>query len=294
MARGHFLLLALFLFCFACGDTAEEKFLECARRGDCAAITSSIRSGIDPNTKDRYGATALMEAARYNHLEILRTLLDSTADVNAHDAFSNTALLFATRQNNLDATRLLLERGAIPEPACLLHAAEKGNALVLAALIEHAPDSLCETGPRCLVLAALNNHIDTVNLLLDKGVNPNTPTTCLPAEIPLLAAALAGHADTAGALLEKGADINKNDRFGRTALMMASASGHADVAKLLLDNGADVNTQAEDGWTALKFAEDAGNADIVRLLLNYGADNHLQSISAADASTPSPHNPTNR
>jgi hypothetical protein len=48
MARGHFLWLVSLLCRLACGKTAEEKFLQCARHGDSAAIISYIVSGMDP------------------------------------------------------------------------------------------------------------------------------------------------------------------------------------------------------------------------------------------------------
>ena len=79
-----------------------------------------------------------------------------------------------------------------------------------------------------------------------------------------------------------GADVNKQKRDGRTALMSAVRCRVEHAAKminLLLDAGADVNTQDMDGMTALMFAASYGygyRKEIINLLVNAGADMEKQ------------------
>lgn len=73
-------------------------------------------------------------------------------------------------------------------------------------------------------------------------------------------------------LLNRGADINAQDEWGRTALMIAADGGYADTVKLLLDWEANVHLRDSNGNTALMRAAWKGHLDIVRALIDRGAD----------------------
>ena len=60
-----------------------------------------------------------------------------------------------------------------------------------------------------------------------------------------------GHHDCEKLLLEAGADVNAQDKDGRTALMMATRNGHDKCVELLIERGVDVNVKDNDGRTAL-------------------------------------------
>ena len=81
-------------------------------------------------------------------------------------------------------------------------------------------------------------------------------------------------------LLVAGANVNYQDDYGWTALMVASENGHIDIVRLLLEKGANVNYQsAIDNFTALMLASKKNHIDIVRLLLAYGANvNHQDEV----------------
>jgi hypothetical protein len=83
--------------------------------------------------------------------------------------------------------------------------------------------------------------------------------------------------ETVRAAIENGRDINEQDNYqGSTLLMEAVARGKEDIVEFLLDNGANVNIQDHDGVTALGYYKDAiykeGNLEkIVQMLLEVGA-----------------------
>lgn len=125
-------------------------------------------------------------------------------------------------------------------------------------------------GDPALVLAARFGQRDTVRLLLDQGVAPDSRDGL--GRTALIAAA--GEADSAitSLLLARGADVSAADPEGITALMHAAARGREDNVRLLLDAGADLNTYDGNGETALSAAIRFGRVRIVDYLLTRGAD----------------------
>ena len=73
-------------------------------------------------------------------------------------------------------------------------------------------------------------------------------------------------------LCMKGADINHENEYGNTALIVASSRGHPDVVRDLLARGADVNHASTVGYTSLLLASMQGHTEIVGMLLEKGAD----------------------
>jgi ankyrin repeat protein len=67
-------------------------------------------------------------------------------------------------------------------------------------------------------------------------------------------------------LLEAKADVDKKNRYGRTALYWAANKGHEAMVWLLLEAKADVDAKDKDGRTALYWAADKGHQAVVRLI----------------------------
>jgi ankyrin repeat protein len=111
---------------------------------------------------------------------------------------------------------------------------------IIALLINRSKDidKQNKKGITALMLAAEDNKLSTVKLLLEKNTNPN---------------------------LQKDID-------GATALMLASENGHTNVVIELLDKGADANLQKNDGTTPLMLAMHNKHHDIVSKLLSTGAE----------------------
>ena len=123
-----------------------------------------------------------------------------------------------------------------------------------------------------LISAALHGHNDVVQLLLDKGAEPNLSDQ--NGNTALLYAAFRGHLDVVQLLLNRGADVNMADYYGTTPLHWAAEIGHKHVVKLLLDRGAEPNKENRNGETPLIGAA-KGKKDIVQLLLDSGAEPNI-------------------
>ena len=92
-----------------------------------------------------------------------------------------------------------------------------------------------------------------------------------------------GNTEQVRELLDAGADIDIQDKFGRTALMLSAAYGRADTVKLLLDAGADIDRSNKYGWTALMQAAMWGHTGVMELLIQAGADVDIKDSDSRTA-----------
>jgi ankyrin repeat protein len=70
-----------------------------------------LNAGADPNRKDTYEGTPLMETARRD-TELMRSLLDKGANPNIYDDRGWSALLNAVETQNVEAINMLIGHGA--------------------------------------------------------------------------------------------------------------------------------------------------------------------------------------
>ena len=83
-------------------------------------------------------------------------------------------------------------------------------------------------------------------------------------------------------LLQKQASLllrQKDKRWNDTPLHKAASMGHAYVVQKLLDYGADIEDQQKEGKTALWLAVEHNREDVVRVLLKNGAQTFTQQLS---------------
>lgn len=71
-------------------------------------------------------------------------------------------------------------------------------------------------------------------------------------------------------------DINHQDAFGNTALMIAANNGQLDRVRELVEAKADVNLQDKYGQSALIYAAFGNYLDVVQYLLKHGANMDIQ------------------
>ena len=90
-------------------------------------------------------------------------------------------------------------------------------------------------------------------------------------------AAKKGYYNILKELLISGADVNFQDKGGRTALIWASYCGYRSLVEELLNHEADVNKSDNFGCTALSFAASNGYTEIVKDLLDHNADVNIQN-----------------
>lgn len=116
-------------------------------------------------------------------------------------------------------------------------------------------------GPNPIQLAALENNLEVLRLLVERGgkININRGQA-------LRLAAKNGNMEMVKYLLEEGADINLRWHKRNSAIMEAAKHGHIKIVKLLLQSRAYTKLRNEDGKIAMELAEDSGFQEIVYML----------------------------
>ncbi len=128
MKKRLFAASVLLLFLSACGSSSEdhreallelgvmwdgEGFLERAQQGDLAVLELFLKGGMDLETQDPSGTTALMYAALNGHGEVASLLIEEGAQVNAQDKLGRRALDYATVHPESGAFKILASAGAL-------------------------------------------------------------------------------------------------------------------------------------------------------------------------------------
>ena len=83
-----------------------------ARKSTPEVLALLIDNGAEVDEKNKFGETALMNAARWGHPLNAAFLIDAGADINAKTKSGETALEFATYSHHKEVVELLKMHGA--------------------------------------------------------------------------------------------------------------------------------------------------------------------------------------
>lgn len=122
----------------------EEELCFAATRGDVEAVKRLLKSGANPDGRDRFSGSALEAAATGGFTEIVSLLIHKGADVNSRGILGGTPLILAAAKGHLEVVAVLLEA----------HADVHARA---------------ETGVTALIGAKINGHKAVVELLKKAG-----------------------------------------------------------------------------------------------------------------------------
>jgi ankyrin repeat protein len=92
-------------------------FLAC--RGDVSGVEDLLDDGVDVNSIDLDGRTALHIAACEGHVDVVNLLLSRNANIDARDRWGSTAAADAKYYGHVEVFNILKARGA-KAPVCEL------------------------------------------------------------------------------------------------------------------------------------------------------------------------------
>jgi len=266
----------------AADGSDSTPLLLAASKGDLALVNRLLKTGANPNVRNKLNTTPLLEAAFQSNTEIIKALIEAGADPNLAGPDGQTPLMLIARGDNVAAAKLLLDKGADPraresqrEQTALMWAAANDQGPMARLLVERGAD----------VDAATATDLKTPLVSAEPRAQPRSPGGMTA----LMFAAREGCLECVQAIVEKGAKIDLADPEGVTPLIWAIWNTRFDVAKYLIEHGANVNRWDWWGRTPLYLAVDyvilphggrpdqpsldgALPIDIVRLLLDKGAD----------------------
>lgn len=215
------ILLNLFISVAAFGQAPEEarkelekkeipwsdnEFLARARTGDGKVLELFLLAGMNPDSSDSDGNTAMLLALMNGRADTVRMLLNAGAGVDAVTNTGLTALMVAASKGMVEVVHLLLDKGANVNAAA-------------------------RDGKMPLMFASAGGYAEIAALLIDKGAYINTINS--DGGTALIMAASGGRTEVVKMLLEKGADVSVKDNAGLTAQMWAESKRHTTVARLL-------------------------------------------------------------
>jgi ankyrin repeat protein len=94
------------------GYDMNREWQEANKHVDLEKVRALINEGVEVNSKDEHGQTALMNAAHAGQVELVRLLIELGADLNVTAKYSLSALMLSLIANHTDVARLLIEAGA--------------------------------------------------------------------------------------------------------------------------------------------------------------------------------------
>ena len=177
-----------------------------------AAIPAEEMNPDDPLAKAHAAAQAAQQRAAQAIASLLRR---STADTSR--------LREAAIKDHVDLIRTELERGE-GRPGFI-------DSQGVARPWTDLPDRF---GSTAVLLAARENSVESLRLLLSTNPPPNVNVRNAFGTTPLLAAATHGHSECVELLLHAGASLYARDSLGTNALIMACTNGHVKTVGILL------------------------------------------------------------
>ena len=244
------------------------------------------------------GMTALLYAARDNHMETVKTLVEAGADVNVVSVGDKTSpIVMAIENGHYAIGKYLLEHGANPNLA---------NEFGLAALYATIDAQWAPTGwaPNPITAQEKVTHLELMEALLQAKADPNQkllrklwfrPLTHdqqwigTAGSTAFWRAAQGTDAKAMRLLLKYRADPGIVSLQGDTPLMMAVGLGFAgqftqnnaeewmQAVTICLEQGIDVNAVDTQGYTAVMGASWRGNNEMVQMLVDKGAKLDVRS-----------------
>ncbi len=234
----------------------DTRLADAAQGGDIAAVEALLQAGGDVDVPDSHGTAALHWATYRDDVAMVARLIAAGADVNRASRYGATPLSLACVAANPAIVEPLLDVGAYPnlvaagEPP-LLTCARTGRVETVELLLAHGANPNVTDdwkGQTALMWAVAEDHIAIIDTLVAHGADVNVTATGLT---PLLIAVQLGQEASMHTLLAAGADVTVTSPAKQPLTHVAAATDHHQLGPALLEHGVDPNARNARGRTTL-------------------------------------------
>lgn len=252
--------------------------------GNLHILKLLVQAGAEQKVENEVGLNILHCAAINNHTEIVEYIVNDLQmkELDREDMSGNNAFSLAAENGCVEMLEMLMDeynmatmmpnkRGDTP-----LHLAARNDHLDAVQLLLQRFDTRDEVnvdGETALYQAADNGQERCVSALLEAGCDPNILTCHCSALHPV---SEIGDASLVQLLLEYKADPDLRNQHQETPLHLAVKNSHIPVIHSLLAAGCDINTTDDRSQTPMHLAAELAKIDIVEMLLKAGLDLTIQ------------------
>ncbi|GAB1862199.1 Protein phosphatase 1 regulatory subunit 16A [Camponotus japonicus] len=215
--------------------------LEAAARNDIDEVRRLLKKGVNPDSTNEDGLTALHQCCIDDNEEMMKLLIEFGANVNAEDSEKWTPLHAAATCGHLHLVKYLIARGAN-----LLAVNADGN----------MPYDICEDEKTLDCIEGEMARRGVTQELIDE--------TRASTEVQMLR--------DLQKIASLGGDLEYKDHQDATPLHIAAANGYLRVVEFLLDQHVSTDVEDNDKWQPVHAAACWGHLEVLELLVQNGAD----------------------
>ncbi|XP_037085410.1 protein phosphatase 1 regulatory subunit 16A-like isoform X2 [Pollicipes pollicipes] len=230
--------------------------LEAAARSDIDEVRRLLSLGVDPNSTNEDGLTALHQCCIDDSEAMMALLLDHGANVDAKDSERWTPLHAAATCGHLHLVKQLVERGAN-----LLAVNADGNMAYDICeddtTLEYIETQMARRGVTQELIEQTRGEIEAA-MLEDLKQRPMSALEerVQQSATPLHIAAANGYITVVEYLLDNHVCVDARDKDDWQPIHAAACWSHPQVIELLYQNGADLSAATRSGETPFDVCED--------------------------------------
>ncbi len=240
-------------------STVDDKFIIAVKQNKTLRAKKFIKRGADINYVDKESCNALLYSIAKSNHKLVNYLINHHAQfmpktyIKLGQITLSNGLAIAAYKNDTAMANLLLKKISLD--------INERN---------YNPSTLNKSGNTPIYIAAQNNAIDMLKLLIQKKANINA-INFKTGNTPLMEAVANKNIQAVNSLIRAGASVNTKNIFGQTALHIALANNSSAIAKRLILSGAEINSTDNQGFTPVMYAVANYNYAISSLLIEKGA-----------------------